>query len=77
MSQFTRTPLNALNDVLTLTVMAGLTIASAAAMALPLGPQQAPVVLPTVVVTAKSPRAAEAVRLPTVVVVAKRGDSAS
>ena len=77
MSKFTTAPRNALSDVMTLRVMAGLTIASAAALALPLGPQTPAVVLPTVVVTAKSPRATEAVRLPTVVVVAKRGDNAS
>lgn len=77
MTRFTTKPLNTLSDALTLIVMAGLTAASAAVMAVPVVHETPAVVLPTVVVTAKSTRAAEAVRLPTVVVVAKRSDSAS
>jgi hypothetical protein len=66
------TPLNTFSDALTLAVMAGLTIASAAALALPLHDAEPEIVrLPTVVVTAK-PSHAEPVRLPDVVVTAKR-----
>lgn len=64
-------PLNTLSDALTLAVMAGLTIASTAALALPSAQTEPEVVyLPTVVVTAQSSHA-EPVRLPAVVV-AKR-----
>ena len=71
MTRFNASPLAALSDALTLFVMAGLTVASAAAMAAHVDAAQ-PVLLPPVVVTAQSTRATEAVRLPTVVVTAKR-----
>ena len=69
------TPLHSISDALTFVAMAGLTLASAAALAVPVHEAEAEVVyLPTVVVTANSTHA-EPVRLPTVVVVAKRTQS--
>ncbi|MBN8503761.1 MAG: hypothetical protein J0L58_04755 [Burkholderiales bacterium] len=71
MTRFNTSPLTALSDALTLFVMAGLTVASAAVMALPVQHEKAePATLPLVVVTAKS--SAERVHLPAVVVTAKR-----
>lgn len=71
----TRPVLNAIGEGLHLVVMAGLTLASAAVLALPPGPRAVeaePIVLPTVVVTATPTQAASVPRLPTVVVTAKR-----
>lgn len=71
--------LQAFSEGLNLVVMAGLTLASAAVLAIPPGPRAAdsvpraePILLPTVVVTANSSNAASVPRLPTVVVTAKR-----
>ncbi len=67
-------PLHTVSEALTFIAMAGLTVASAAALAMPVHEAEAEVVyLPTVVVTAKP--AAEPVRLPTVVVTAKRSSA--
>ncbi|MBH9553586.1 hypothetical protein [Inhella gelatinilytica] len=65
----TRPVLDTLSDGLTLALMAGLTFASAAAMASPmhLADEAAPILLPTVVVTAQKP-----IHLPTVVLTAKK-----
>lgn len=74
----TRPVLNAFGDGLHLVVMAGLTLASAAVLAIPHGPRAVeaePIVLPTVVVTAKPSAATSVPRLPTVVVTAKRSAS--
>ncbi|MFN4116033.1 MAG: hypothetical protein ACK4F7_05960 [Inhella sp.] len=67
-----RSILSPLSDVLTFATMAGLAVASAAAIASPLVERPEPLRLPTVVVTAKSSVSAEPVRLPMVVVTAKR-----
>jgi hypothetical protein len=66
----TRPLLGRLNEVLSLGVMAGLTVAGAAALAsvLPVSEPQSVVRLPSVEVSAKP----APVRLPTVVVVGKR-----
>jgi hypothetical protein len=71
------TPLNSISEVFTFIAMAGLTVASAAAIAFPVLDSEPVVRLPTVVVTAKPSHSTEPVRLPTVVVVGKRSSSAS
>jgi hypothetical protein len=67
--------LQAFSEGLNFVVMAGLTLASAAVLAIPAGPRAPsaePILLPTVVVTAKSSSASTVPRLPTVIVTAKR-----
>ncbi len=72
----TNAVLQVFSEGMTFFVMAGLTAASAATLAFAPGHRAVasadPIVLPTVVVTAKSSKAAERIVLPTVVVTAKR-----